>query len=295
MNEKYRKISIFALMISIFLLLISISIRNERQKKLVLFQYLSTDEVSYVIDNSIPVDDLLSYVKYDNFNIYYYHSYVRIRDYFDLTPLESINLFHNPNYYFPYKDPKPALFLETPLVLVNKSYYLDKDYVPKDLVNISDYNLLHFDRPQDEIHLKREAMEHLSQLFLAATENGHKLFVYSGYRSYQKQEYLYYEVYQKNDDISARPGFSEHQTGYAVDISTSAAGLSYHFEKTEAYRWLIENAHQYGFILRYPKNKKDITGYEFEPWHFRYLGSYAEGLYLQDLSLEEYILLNYEI
>jgi D-alanyl-D-alanine carboxypeptidase len=295
MKEKYHIIAFYGLITSVIALLMAISLHNQHKEKALLHQYLTVEEISFVRENKIPFADLREYLQYANFNVYHFYSYQQIQKAYDLTPLESINLFHNPDYYSFYKNPKPALFPETPLTLVNKCYYLEKDFIPKKLVKIDNYQLSHFDRPGDEIYLKLEAMESLARMIEDAAEENLHLVVYSGYRSYQKQIYLYNDVYQRNDTISARPGFSEHQTGYAVDIATAASGLTYYFEKTTAYAWLIANAHHYGFILRYPKNKKTITGYEFEPWHFRFVGVYAEAIYSQNLTLEEFILANFEI
>ena len=94
------------------------------------------------------------------------------------------------------------------------------------------------------------------------------------------------EEYQKErDKVSARPGFSEHQTGLAIDINS----LDESFENTVAGKWLAENSSKYGFILRYPKGKEGITGYNYEPWHLRYVGKkLATYLYKHNLVFEEY-------
>lgn len=296
MKEKYRLFIIFILLSCIFTLLITSAQRKEQKNELdVLAKYLDDEEIAFAMANNYRYQELQDYLEYDNFNIFNFRSYLRLRTDYQLSPLGAINFYHNPSYYAFYQDPKPALFLETPLVLVNKCYYLDKEFVPSDLELINEYDIPHFDREGDEIRLKIKVMNQLKLMIEESKTSDHSLVVYSGYRSYQKQEYLYYEVYNKNDNISARPGFSEHQTGYAVDISTAAAGLSSHFEKTLAYEWLIENSHRFGFILRFPKGKEDITGYQYEPWHFRYVGEHAKAIYQGQLTLEEYILGNFQI
>ena len=128
----------------------------------------------------------------------------------------------------------------------------------------------------------------------AAQKDGIYLNIVSRYRSYDVQEYLYKsyeEKYTNVDTFSAKPGYSEHQTGLAFDLNGEDQETSSNekFEGTEQYKWLNENAYKYGFILRYPKDKIDITGYKFEPWHYRYVGteiSYA--LKDRDITLEEY-------
>lgn len=284
------------LAIAILSLLVSLASERQKEKKMEeLARYLDEEEVAFAIANGIFLEDIQEYLEYEKFNIYYFRSYKRLKEDYRLSALGAINLFHNPDFFAFYKDPKPALFLETPLVLVNKCHYLEMDYVPKDLVLIDHYELPHYDRSGDEIYLKREAMENLKRMFEEAKAEKLSLVVYSGYRSYKKQEYLYYEVYNQDDSLSARPGFSEHQTGYAVDLSTASAGLTHYFENTDEFKWLLENAHRFGFILRFPKGKEWATGYAYEPWHFRYVGRHAEAMKLQGWTLEEYILANFEL
>jgi len=93
---------------------------------------------------------------------------------------------------------------------------------------------------------------------------------------------------EEADTYSARPGFSEHQTGLTVDVDN--AKLSYtDFDKTNEFKWMMENAHRFGFILRYPKDKEDITGYSYESWHYRYVGvDIATYIYEHNITLDEY-------
>ena len=135
------------------------------------------------------------------------------------------------------------------------------------------------------------AYQALLELQKAASAAGHDLPLLSGYRSYatQKSTYeywcnLYGEAYAQN--VSARPGHSEHQTGLAFDV----ASLKSSFGDTEAGKWLESNCAEYGFILRYPKNKTHITGYYYEPWHIRYVGTeHSIPIMSQNLTLEEYL------
>ncbi len=115
----------------------------------------------------------------------------------------------------------------------------------------------------------------------AAKNDGLSIYISSGFRSYQTQVAVYNSWVQKDgksvaDTYSARPGYSEHQTGLAMDLNT----INQSFANTKEYKWLQENAYKYGFIMRYPKNKQNITGYIYEPWHYRYVGeSLAKTLY----------------
>ena len=110
----------------------------------------------------------------------------------------------------------------------------------------------------------------------AAKEEGYTIRAVSTYRSYSYQNTLYNNYanrdgYEKADTYSARPGYSEHQTGLAVDVDN--AKISYtSFGQTKEFAWMKENAHKYGYILRYTKENEFITGYMNEPWHYRYVG-----------------------
>lgn len=154
-------------------------------------------------------------------------------------------------------------------VLCNKIYKLPDDYVPEDLVYI----------PGTGYRLRKEAADKFVQMQEAARSAGIYFYVYSAYRSYDTQKSLF-ETYSQRDGVeaadtySARPGHSEHQAGLAVDLMSAAESV---FENSDEYLWLINNAHNYGFILRYPEEYTDITGYTFECWHWRYVGLEAAG------------------
>ena len=131
----------------------------------------------------------------------------------------------------------------------------------------------------------------LQQMFAAAKADGYDLFVRSGFRSYATQKSLYNSYVNRDgkaaaDRYSARPGHSEHQTGLAFDINKANSS----FAGTPEAKWLAENCHKYGFIIRYPEGKEAITGYIYEPWHVRYLGvDTATAVYNSGLCLEEYL------
>jgi LAS superfamily LD-carboxypeptidase LdcB len=177
------------------------------------------------------------------------------------------------------------------LVIANKKHPLPAGYEPEDLV-----------RPETDMlndcMLCFPAAEALEEMFAAAEADGVHLVLGSGYRSEALQKKLY-ENYaarygrDEADTFSARPGYSDHQTGLAADISDHDARtyLTEEFEHTPEGQWLIRHAHEYGFIMRYPKGKDAITGYSYEPWHFRYIGvEYATKIYNTDVwySFEEY-------
>lgn len=172
------------------------------------------------------------------------------------------------------------------LILVNKENSLDKNYIPNNLVMINDIDYII--RKNEPILLEETAYRYLNLLFSDAESHELSLTVFSGYRSYEKQK----KLWNNNPDeyYVAKPGFSEHQTGLCVDISTRNTGLTINFKYTKEYIFLKENAYKYGFILRYPENKEVITGYNFEPWHYRFVGvENAKEIYNKKISLEEYL------
>ena len=139
--------------------------------------------------------------------------------------------------------------------------------------------------------VNEEARSALTNLQNAAKQAGYDMPLLSGYRSYQRQSVLYQNYVNRDGEekastYSAKPGHSEHQTGLAFDIGE----LSNTYGETPAGKWLEENAYLYGFIIRYPKGKENITGYQYEPWHVRYLGtSIAKDVYQRGVTLEEYL------
>lgn len=140
-----------------------------------------------------------------------------------------------------------------------------QDYEPADLVAVP---VAHTWEPL----LRQEAADAAVAMFdAAAQEAGLALASNSAYRSYGAQE----SIYAGDDDLTARPGFSEHQTGLAIDIGpeSGVCSLDVCFADTPEGQWLRDNAHRFGFILRYPADKQAVTGYQFEPWHFRYVGT----------------------
>lgn len=183
---------------------------------------------------------------------------------------------------------------ESITVLVNRKYRLDKDYVPADLV-VPDIRFS-FYGTYEKSYVRQVTATALETLFSKAEQEGVILQGVSGYRSYARQEEIYsHNVNTRGETttnlVSANPGASEHQTGLAIDVSSSSVGceLEASFGDTKEGIWLAKNCHKYGFIIRYPKDKTQITGYSYEPWHIRYVGKkLATYLYKKNLTLEEY-------
>lgn len=158
------------------------------------------------------------------------------------------------------------------ILIVNKTYSLPRNYGSG---------------------LTKETQQAFNTMKEAAKKEGVNLKIISGFRSYDTQSTIYNNYVAKDgkalaDRYSARPGYSEHQTGLAIDINS----LNQAFENTKEGKWLKGNGYKYGFILRYPKEKESVTGYMFEPWHYRYVGKdiaqklYNNGTYT---TLEEYL------
>lgn len=184
-----------------------------------------------------------------------------------------------------YSDSKESNLDDNNLILVNKFYHLPDGYEPNDLIILSaKYN------SGRNSSMRKEAADAFMKMSDGAMLDGIILKNASAYRSYDYQVSLY-DSYVKRDgkekaDIySARPGYSEHQTGLCTDINI----IDSSFDNTKEAEWLRKNAYKYGFILRFPKGKEEITGYEYESWHYRYVGEKAAKIiYEDDLTLEEY-------
>ena len=178
--------------------------------------------------------------------------------------------------------------------LVNKMYPMSSGYEPEDLVEV-DVKFTFFYKDEKRM-LREEAAHALEYMFKAAAEDGIELLGVSGYRSFSRQESIYNnnlltKGYEHTNSYSARPGRSEHQTGWAIDISCESAQgkLIEEFIETKEGQWVSKNCYKFGFIVRYPKGKEAITGYSYEPWHVRYVGyDLAKYLYDNDLTLDEY-------
>ena len=191
----------------------------------------------------------------------------------------------------PYEDMKKATNLNNINILVNKHNYLTEDYVPENLENINSSYAL------SNMKMVSEAKNAFENLSKDAAKQNLKVIAMSTYRSYEYQVDLY-NRYVKTDGkeaavtYSGRPGNSEHQTGLAVDVYNVKETYT-NFEKTKEYTWMQDNAYKYGFILRFPKDKENETGYEFESWHYRYVGlEAAKYIKEHNISFEEYYATN---
>lgn len=202
------------------------------------------------------------------------------------------------------------------LILVNKENAAGESYVPEDLVELDKS----YTNGGKSVELEKKAAEAVLSMIDAMKADGIKnVTVTSGYRTYKYQQSLFDRYCNQEKEAhptwsdtevenyvltySAYPGTSEHQTGLCVDLITNEMeGLWNYgsetpnnpydkgFAETSAYTWLLKNAHKFGFILRYPEDKTDITGYSYESWHYRFVGvSAATEIYEKGITLEEYL------
>lgn len=198
------------------------------------------------------------------------------------SPNEIVSVVNSNADYAFYSKTEISDLSKDNLVLVNKFYSLPSNYEPDDLVTI--------ESPYGIGQLRKEAYEQFKKMYRDAEKENLKINIVSAYRSYSKQKNLY-EKYVQNDGkaladtYSARPGHSEHQTGLTIDVVIDEE----YFKNTDEFRWLQKNAHKYGFILRYPEKADYITGYMFEPWHYRYVGvDAATEIYNLGITFDEY-------
>lgn len=190
-----------------------------------------------------------------------------------------------------YPIPYDLLMTSDYIVLTNKENLLSEDYIPPDLVKLTCKKI-----SSDPIQMREVAANALSDMFAAAKEDGIILYAHSGYRSYRTQKTMYSNRLKKNngkdDGVVAYPGSSDHQTGLGIDIINKAGigkKFTTAFAETKEGKWVAENCWNYGFVIRYQKNKEDITQIMFEPWHLRYVGvQVAQYMHENDLSLEEF-------
>ena len=191
-------------------------------------------------------------------------------------------------YFKPYANPLPVDDPSNVNMLVNKTYYLSQNYKPSNLTDLSTYY------SAAENQLSSNAAQALSEWGDAGRNVGVTFYATSAYRNYEDQAVVYQNYVnawgqEEADSLSARAGFSEHQTGLTVDIAATNEDDKEEFKDTKAYRWTSTNSHTYGWLLRYPEGKEQITGYQFEAWHYRYLGKeLATAVYNSQLTYDEF-------
>lgn len=252
-----------------------------------ILKYAEKDELNE-IKNKKYTKELVKFINqkyfiYDNLNKYikYYKNDKTVKP---SKIISLINVGADKDFY---NEPKKTDISLKELMLVNKFHYLDESYNPENIVDVS------AQYAYDGNEVPKFVYDKYLEMWNAANEEGLYLIMTSSYRSYQYQEDLYNSYKQQKgekwaDSVAARAGFSEHQTGYALDIVTYNSTMD-DFEESDEFKWLSKNAHKFGFILRYPKGKEDITGYDYESWHYRYVGEdVAKYIYENKITFDEY-------
>jgi len=260
------------------------STKNELKKKgytkeeiNIIIERLNEEEINKIleIDYNSKLVSILNEKYYIPDNLFEYINHTKNED--NLNNLISeVNVGANNDWYT--KKKETNIDKETKM-LVNKFNYLNTNYSPNDIVQIKNWYAYNGHK------IKEEVNKQYVKMWEAANKEGLVLLVNSSFRTFDEQQKEYDKF---GDDYASRPGFSEHQTGLALDIITYNI-IGNEFENTNEFKWLQRNAHKFGFILRYPKNKENITGYKYESWHYRYLGvNLATKVYESNLTYDEY-------
>ena len=238
-------------------------------------EFAKRDKINYLEEFfSLP------YAKLSNYDRYVDYSNETGED--DDTTVLAVNLDMDKENY---EDPVIVTDFSTDM-LVNKHRSLTKDFEPDDLVSIDE------EYAADDTQAgSRIAVNAFIEMYKDAQKEGYDLVINSSYRSYQDQEEVcntYRDLYGDNyvTNYVAMPGFSEHQTGLSFDIGSKDTNV---FAESDEYTWIQENAHNYGFIQRFPEEYEAVTGFRAEPWHYRYVGKkIASYIYENNISFEEY-------
>lgn len=271
-------------------------IKNENYDNTKFDSYLKyIDKTTYekalkIVNNNIKEDSmeysliLEKYYKEDNHDRYI--AYSKNNNYSSKEIVSRVNCNLDNKYY---TNTKPTDLSKGMYSLVNKYNYLEKSYVPDNLVSIYDGSKTTSGKTLVDV-----AYIAFSKMAAAAKEEGLTIYITTAFRDYNFQSILY-NNYVKEDGVaiadtySARPGFSEHQLGYAADLTNGDEVKFRQFKDTPEYEWLKDNAHKFGLILRYPEGKEHLTGYQFESWHYRYVGlDIAKYIYENDITYDEY-------
>lgn len=290
-NNLIKLFSIIVIIIVLILLIKDYKYKQTYEYKLLNLNY-SKEEIKILLNNlnKDKLDNLLTteYNKdiigiltekyYLSKNLDRYLNYIKQNpnlSYSDIISLVNVNRDYN--YYENTTEADTSNYNE---MFINKYHLLNKDFKANDIVKVSStYGY-------EGNSLNKEAYDAFKKLANDAKKEGHTIVILSSYRTYEYQEKLWNK--DKDDDYVARPGASEHVTGLAMDVS-DFNDKNDSFKDTESYIWMINNCHKYGFILRYPEGKENITGYSYEAWHYRYVGiELATKIYNENITFDEY-------
>lgn len=255
-----------------------------------IIEYLKEEEINKIIDMGYN-ENVANIVKEKYF---LFKNITKYLDYIDLNPDKSltdvvsiINIGADKDFYTDIKT--VDMNIDDPyLILVNKYHILNENYGPDSVVDVSSQFAY------AGIKIDESIYGVFRNMWYDAKDEGLTLILTSGFRDYNLQKTLYVKYSASHgkveaDRFSARPGHSEHQLGFALDIVAYGYGLVEEFEQSDEFAWLQEHAYEYGFIMRYPKDKEYLTGYSYEPWHYRYVGKeVAKYIHENNITYDEY-------
>lgn len=258
----------------------------------------NAEEINYIISQQVNNIDILldmkhfeilNYKDITNFDITKIDRYIAYQEkntnYDTKTVVTYVNIGLDLKGYSSYTSYTNEEAQNDLTILVNKYHKLPDDYEPNDLVYLS------YTNGGYRYQLRKEAALHFEELTEVAKIDNVIFYPFSAYRSFTTQTTLYNNYKkrdgeEKADTYSARPGFSEHQTGLAIDVRSSTLNDNL---TNKDYEWMLNNSYKYGFIVRYPKGKQHITQFIEEPWHIRYLGvELATKVHDSNLTYDEY-------
>ena len=263
--------------------LLKIGYNSERINDI--YSILNDESIQILFDNDY-IEDINNIIKLNYFEEQNLDRYIK---YYNKSKLSSedtvtyVNIGLDNKYYTNIKKIQEE---DSLTAIVNKYHSLSSNYIPKNLENVK----------YGTGKLKDVAKDAFDKMCEAARKD--KIYIQggSGYRSYEYQNTLYNNYVARDgfnaaETYSARPGYSEHQTGLAMDVKNERG--EFISESDKEYKWLINNSYKYGFILRYPKGKDKLTGYMYEEWHYRYLGiDVATKVYESGLTYDEFVARN---
>ena len=303
-KRRLKKKNLFILLLIIFAFITCPIILNKKKtnqdselnyskdSSKIISEELSKDNQEYLKEHNIKEKDILPIVKETYYIDDYLPTYLDYQEKNpDKTPKEivtAVNTHINNDFY------TNTIKTDTSLgkyVLLNKYYYADENYKAEDLIEIDSTYSLYGDKYK--IELSKECFDAFLKMYNDAKDAGYGFKINSAYRSYEKQNTIYNNYVNTDgkanaDTYSARPGHSEHQTGYAFDVRDYPF-TNDDYSKTKSFTWVSENAYKYGFIIRFPENKEYITGYQYESWHYRYCGiECSTYIHNHDITFEEY-------
>lgn len=260
-----------------------------KESKLIIDK-LNSDNEKYFVENEKNdyIIDLLNEKYFLEKNLYNYLEYKSKNKKTSYSDIVAIVNVHADKDWYDNKVVKPTDLSKGNLILVNKFNYLNNDFAPENITPLD----LSYSYANNSA--SKETSEAYKNMAIAAKQDNIHLMANSSYRTYERQEEIYKEFYYTKgisyaDKYAARAGYSEHQTGLTIDIFTSGTSTTSNFEESDAFKWLQENDYKYGFILRYPKGKEYLTGYNYESWHYRYLGvETATKVHNSGLTYDEY-------